>query len=359
VVVLSPHFFEKDWPQRELDGLSALEEDGVDRILPIWHGVDREQVARFSPTLAGRLAVSSSHGMATVVKKIQEAVGRIPVTSPLSTTERRALDRAAVDRVLRARNLVGDEDQGFGINPDSKMLVVEVADGVPSSNPCQARVALSLVPIGSDELLDDNELFEWSRTQVRTSPLWASDRRPRFDGVILTTPAYGIPGLTRYTLLARSGYVEWGRALGGRIDDVCIVRLGPLLWAVRHLYDFLPHFTHKFGIRSHYELVVSVSGAKGTCLSHLGEGWLEPWAQQFRDHYRPTCTENVVQYRRALPVFPSEEDKHSTLISLDRYLNRVWGDGDLRGHDRVSRGSGAEPILSDKYKEHDPWESIL
>ncbi|WP_456386108.1 toll/interleukin-1 receptor domain-containing protein [Profundibacter sp.] len=61
VVVLSEAFFRKEWPQRELDGLTALETtDGESRILPIWHKVSKDEVARFSPVLADRLALNTS-----------------------------------------------------------------------------------------------------------------------------------------------------------------------------------------------------------------------------------------------------------------------------------------------------------
>ncbi len=61
VVVLSESFFKKEWPQRELDGLTALEtSDGENRILPIWHKVSKDEVARFSPVLADRLALNTS-----------------------------------------------------------------------------------------------------------------------------------------------------------------------------------------------------------------------------------------------------------------------------------------------------------
>ncbi len=61
VVVLSEAFFRKEWPQRELDGLTALETaDGENRILPIWHKVSKDEVASFSPVLADRLALNTS-----------------------------------------------------------------------------------------------------------------------------------------------------------------------------------------------------------------------------------------------------------------------------------------------------------
>jgi hypothetical protein len=50
----------KDWPQKELDGLAALEVNGRKVILPIWHNVTKEEVAQYSPTLADRLAVRTA-----------------------------------------------------------------------------------------------------------------------------------------------------------------------------------------------------------------------------------------------------------------------------------------------------------
>ena len=60
VVVLSESFFKKEWPQKELDGLVALETQGLSRILPIWHKVSVDEVARYSPTLADKVALNTS-----------------------------------------------------------------------------------------------------------------------------------------------------------------------------------------------------------------------------------------------------------------------------------------------------------
>lgn len=72
VVILSPSFFAKDWPQRELDGLVALETVERPRILPIWHGLTRAEVTRFSPTLADRVALQSSKGAYAIAAAIRE-----------------------------------------------------------------------------------------------------------------------------------------------------------------------------------------------------------------------------------------------------------------------------------------------
>lgn len=57
VVVLSKAFFEKDWPQYELNGLTAREIDGDTVILPIWYQVDRSDIMEYSPPLADKIAI--------------------------------------------------------------------------------------------------------------------------------------------------------------------------------------------------------------------------------------------------------------------------------------------------------------
>lgn len=74
VVILSPSFFRKEWPQKELDGLVSREVDGKKRILPVWHQVERDDVARFSPMLADRLGISTDKGIPAIVAEIVRAM---------------------------------------------------------------------------------------------------------------------------------------------------------------------------------------------------------------------------------------------------------------------------------------------
>lgn len=74
VVILSPAFFSKDWPQQELNGLAAREENGDKVILPIWHDVDKRLVATYSPILADRLAVSTAEGTERVATEISKVL---------------------------------------------------------------------------------------------------------------------------------------------------------------------------------------------------------------------------------------------------------------------------------------------
>ena len=74
VVILSPSFFEKEWPQKELDGLFQKEVKGGKVILPVWHNVNVEDVRRYSVILADRVGVSSSKGLEHVVEELLKAM---------------------------------------------------------------------------------------------------------------------------------------------------------------------------------------------------------------------------------------------------------------------------------------------
>ena len=60
IVIISRHFIAKKWPQRELDGLVNLENEGQSRILPIWHEISKDEVTQYSPTLADKVALNTS-----------------------------------------------------------------------------------------------------------------------------------------------------------------------------------------------------------------------------------------------------------------------------------------------------------
>lgn len=77
VVILSPSFLAKQWPQRELDGLMAKETaSGEKAILPIWHELNQETLMRYSPLLADRLAGRSEEGVPALVQKILRVLRR-------------------------------------------------------------------------------------------------------------------------------------------------------------------------------------------------------------------------------------------------------------------------------------------
>lgn len=78
VVVLSPDFFSKPWPQEELGALVEMQIAGKGRVLPIWHGVDRDFLAEKAPLLAHRLAADTKNGLAAVADAISRALAQLP-----------------------------------------------------------------------------------------------------------------------------------------------------------------------------------------------------------------------------------------------------------------------------------------
>jgi hypothetical protein len=116
IVVLSPNFFKKKWPQRELNGLVAREMDETNNvILPIWHNVSQKDVLRFSPPLADRKAIDTKKGLKAVCAELLRKLR--PQESPL----------------IVAR----DEIIHFGLNPpvitDEWWLdVIEASNRIPN-----------------------------------------------------------------------------------------------------------------------------------------------------------------------------------------------------------------------------------
>jgi hypothetical protein len=62
ILVLSQAFIRKPWPQWELDGLISREVGSGKTIIPVWHGINSDDVRRYSPSLADRVAVKSNGG---------------------------------------------------------------------------------------------------------------------------------------------------------------------------------------------------------------------------------------------------------------------------------------------------------
>ncbi len=71
VVVLTESFFGKGWTNHELDGLVTRTVAGEQSLLPIWHNLTAADVRRYSPSLADKVALS------TTDYTIEEIAGQI------------------------------------------------------------------------------------------------------------------------------------------------------------------------------------------------------------------------------------------------------------------------------------------
>ena len=112
MVVLSEAFFRKGWPQRELDVLVALEVKGRSRILPIWREVLKDEVRRFSPTLADKLAMTTAmSGVDGIVDQLVVPLG--PADDELTQelpapSDPRSLTQFRCRRAMKSRELSRD-----------------------------------------------------------------------------------------------------------------------------------------------------------------------------------------------------------------------------------------------------------
>lgn len=77
IIILSPAFFRKEWPQYELDGLITNQNSGGRRVLlPIWHGITENEVRMRSPSLAGAVALNTnSRSINYIAAEIARVVG--------------------------------------------------------------------------------------------------------------------------------------------------------------------------------------------------------------------------------------------------------------------------------------------
>lgn len=72
LVVVSPHFIAKRWPEYELRGLTAREMASSEKVvIPMWHNVTRDDVLQYSPALADKVAVRTE---GKSLEEISEAV---------------------------------------------------------------------------------------------------------------------------------------------------------------------------------------------------------------------------------------------------------------------------------------------
>lgn len=132
LVILSPDFLKKEWTQKELDGLVAREDGTTKVILPIWHNLNRIQIAAYSPTLADKLAAPTSKGLAHVVEQIVRAV------APLDAN--RVTDNTRPQQVP-------EQHQSHGIHT----LIVQMLDRIVELADC-GSLTVTGVPTGFRDL---------------------------------------------------------------------------------------------------------------------------------------------------------------------------------------------------------------
>jgi hypothetical protein len=94
IVVFSKAFLrKKKWTEHELNSLFAREQLGKKLILPIWHDITRDELIRYSPAFADRLAMDSSkHTNADIVESLLTMLDRRnPQERPVTVSKAAAM----------------------------------------------------------------------------------------------------------------------------------------------------------------------------------------------------------------------------------------------------------------------------
>ena len=99
IVILSSVFFAKPWTRAELGALFALEADDGPRVLPIWHGISRAEVAQRSPLLADRVAIQSSSPFEIVQQLVHQLGPRLDGSMSAQRRLVRAIDAGRIDEI--------------------------------------------------------------------------------------------------------------------------------------------------------------------------------------------------------------------------------------------------------------------
>lgn len=114
VVVLSHAFFAKQWPTRELNGLVAKAMgEGRKVVLPVWHGVTRQDVESYSYPLADLVAARSADGVEAVADAVDRVVRRSASAGRTETDDREA---PTLRLIATAKGLISDPTQVVAVN---------------------------------------------------------------------------------------------------------------------------------------------------------------------------------------------------------------------------------------------------
>jgi hypothetical protein len=209
VVVISPNFLKKEWPQKELDGLVAREVGGVKVILPVWHNISADQITAYSPILADRLAVSSANGLDHVTDQLLQAIGRKAssgvVGEPRASTPPR-MSSQNQDAAAKHRQL-----SDYASELHAGRVTRILATKAPVTLQDGARIVMHVVPLSAVGDRPTRSFEEIARHPNSFPPIrgHTRDSRITYDGLTTGSNDQGLSAPQRaYVTVFRSGTVE-------------------------------------------------------------------------------------------------------------------------------------------------------
>ena len=131
VVVLSEIFLKKYWTGSELDALWEL-----NAVLPVWFGIDKKMLMKYSPLLAGKAGISTDLGIDVVAQTIAARVFK-PQDDSYEISSQIARDFA----LLLSKPAAVDELVGF-VSDHPKVLTHALGTHLKSEDTFRSRVQL-------------------------------------------------------------------------------------------------------------------------------------------------------------------------------------------------------------------------
>lgn len=118
LIVISHSFLEKPWPDYELKSLITKEVSVGKTILPIWHGISKEELIQRSPYLADKLAINTGgNDIAKIASKIIEVV-RPDIFKHLSRLQMwQEVKKNSVRRTISRKNVISGKKRHDKFDP--------------------------------------------------------------------------------------------------------------------------------------------------------------------------------------------------------------------------------------------------
>jgi diguanylate cyclase (GGDEF)-like protein len=162
VVVLSQNFFAKEWTQKELGALISRETKDEKVILPIWHDINHQEVSKYSPMLADRLAILSGEDINKTVEILYSLIKGDPkekarsyLEIDLEFTKKLARNKQVeLDAVIEQAQIVASTDPLTWIK-NRRAIFRELQDEVVKSD--RNEILLSILMLDLDNFKHIND----------------------------------------------------------------------------------------------------------------------------------------------------------------------------------------------------------
>jgi tetratricopeptide (TPR) repeat protein len=260
IVVISPDFLKKEWPQKELDGLVSREIEGVKVILPVWHNIGATEIRAWSPILADRLAGSSSAGLDHVIQQLLEAMQSGPagaeqiMDAPTTTLQRphSSAEHQQYAAELHTRRVAQIIDhKGSATIMDGGALVMHV------------------VPVSAIGDTATDAFESMSGRPEKFSPIGSGggrDYRISYDGLVVGSNNEGLSKPQRaYVSVFRSGAIEAVQSSLANSRDNLIV-LPELQASIIKFAYIYARSLKEFSVLPPFAVSVSLLHVRGTIL---------------------------------------------------------------------------------------------